>query len=221
MTATAELERRYRRWLRLYPATFRREHEAEILDVLMTGVTADRRRPTMIECLDLAGGALRIHLRPRVPRSDRTVVNAIRLVYLGALAELAAAVTILATTDGVRARAAELHPGLSEAEWRAVMASQVQPTAVAAFLAVGLWLWIAWSLGRGRRWTGITLAIFLAVNTYGLFSGLAHGSAMYARADLAVGTVVWLVHLAAVAVLAGHRCRAKPPTDDAPRAAHR
>ena len=31
MTDTADLERRYRHWLRWYPAWFRREHEAEIL----------------------------------------------------------------------------------------------------------------------------------------------------------------------------------------------
>ena len=34
MQETTGLERRYRRWLRCYPRSFRREHEAEILAVL-------------------------------------------------------------------------------------------------------------------------------------------------------------------------------------------
>lgn len=37
MTDAADLERGYRRWLRWYPKSFRREHEAEILAVLMAG----------------------------------------------------------------------------------------------------------------------------------------------------------------------------------------
>ena len=35
MTAAGDLECGYRRWLRWYPRSFRREHEAEILGVLM------------------------------------------------------------------------------------------------------------------------------------------------------------------------------------------
>jgi len=35
MTEAADLERGYRRWLRWYPQAFRREHEAEMLGVLL------------------------------------------------------------------------------------------------------------------------------------------------------------------------------------------
>ena len=37
MTDAAELERRYRRLLKYFPARYRREHEEEIVSVLMAG----------------------------------------------------------------------------------------------------------------------------------------------------------------------------------------
>lgn len=104
MTGAADLERGYRRWLRWYPKEFRREHEEEILAVLM-----------------------------------------------------------------------------------------------------------ARSIGRGHRWARIAFALFFGLNTWGLFNGLAGGSAVYARPDLAVGSVLWLVELAAVARIF-HMKRAVAPS---------
>ena len=68
MIDAANLERGYRRWLRWYPASFRREYEAEMLGVLMAGARAGQRQPTLMECLDLMCGALWMRLRPRVSR---------------------------------------------------------------------------------------------------------------------------------------------------------
>jgi hypothetical protein len=39
----ADLERAYRRWLRWYPRSFRREHEAEMLGVLLAAGAGQRR----------------------------------------------------------------------------------------------------------------------------------------------------------------------------------
>jgi hypothetical protein len=216
MTGAADLERGYRRWLRWYPRTFRREHEAEVLGVLLAGAREGQRRPDPVECLDLLRGALSMRLRPRVPRTEWTMVTAVRLIYLGAVLELAAAVTVLATSGNVSSSMAHRNPGYTQAQWHAVVAGKLAPTALAACIAVAFWLWMAWANGRRRRWAKILFALFFGVNAFGLGSGLAGGSAVYARADLAVGTLLCLVHLAAVALLfdqdvrriAGHRSSA-------------
>jgi hypothetical protein len=39
------------------------------------------------------------------------------------------------------------------------------------------------------------------LNTVGLLHGLIQGSAVYARPDLAIGSVLWLVELAALALI--------------------
>ena len=201
MTATAGLERGYRRWLRWYPKSFRREHEAEILAVLLAGARAGQRQPEPMECLDLLRSAVGMRLRPRVPRSNRQVFAAVKLMYLGAVVELAAAITILVTIGDVRSNVATRHPGLTEGEWHAIVAGQLAPVAVAAGVAVGFWLWMAWAVGRGHRWARTAFAGFFALNTVGLLHGLARGSAVYAGPDLAIGSVLWLVELAAVALI--------------------
>jgi hypothetical protein len=47
------LERRYRRLLRLYPKAFRRQHEEEILAVLMAGASETQTRPRPAETFNL------------------------------------------------------------------------------------------------------------------------------------------------------------------------
>lgn len=207
-TAAAHLERGYRRWLRWYPRSFRREHEDEILAVLLAGAGGDRRRPDPVECLDLVLGGLRMRLRPSVPSSDRSTRRALGLMCVGAALELAAAIALLATVDDVRAAVASANPSLTDGDWHAVVAGHIEPTALAACVAAGLWLWLAWAIGRGHRWAGIAFALLFCVNTYGLVDGLAGGSASYARPDLAVGILLWLVQLATVAtLLAAHSRR--------------
>ncbi len=211
MTEAADLERGYRRWLRWYPQAFRREHEAEMLGVLLAGARAGQRRPALMECLDLLRGALWMRLRPRVPRSDRSVVTAVRLMYLGAVVELAVALTIVATIGNVRSNVAKRYPGLTAGQWHVVVIGQLEPLAVTAGIAVGFWLWMAWSIGRGRRWARIAFALFVGLNTWSLLNGLAGGSAVYARPDLAVASALWLVELAAVALLFRVKMADSPP----------
>jgi len=201
MTDTANLERSYRRWLRWYPTWFRREHEAEILGVLMAGAREGQRRPEPMECLDLVSSALRMRLGSRVPRSERSVCTAIKLMYLGAVVELATAITIVATLGDVRSSVIQRHAGYTEVQWHAEMVGTLEPLVVAARIAVVLWLWMAWANGRGHRWARVVFALFFGLNLYGLFNGLAKGSAVYARTDLAMAIVLCLVQLAAVTLV--------------------
>ena len=208
--AAADLERGYRRWLRWYPPSFRREHGEEILAVLLAGAGEGRRRPDLVECLDLVRGGLRMRLRPSVPSSDRSTRRALGLMCLGAALELAAAISLLATVDDVRSAVASANPGLTDGAWHAVVAGHIEPTALAACAAAGLWLWLAWAIGRGHRRAVIGFAVLWCVNTYGLVDGLAGGSAAYARADLAIAILLWLVQLATVATLLAARARRRP-----------
>jgi hypothetical protein len=201
MIDAAELERRYRRWLRWYPTWFRREHEAELLGVLMEGAREGQRQPDPLECLDLLRGAMQMRLQPHVPRSNRSLSYTVKLLYCGAAMELAAAITIVATLGDVRAAILARDPGLTTGEWHAALATQLEPTAVVAALAVGFWLLMAWSIGRGQRWARFAFVLFFAFNTWGLFNGLAGGSALYAPVDVAIGSVLWLLEGVAVALL--------------------
>jgi hypothetical protein len=212
MTDAAALERRYRRWLRWYPQSFRREHEEEILGVLLAGARDGQRQPELWECLDLLRSALWMRLRPSVPRSDRSVFTAVKLLYVGAVVELAAAITMAATIGEVAANVATRNPGLTEHQWHTLVAGQLEPKVVVAGLAVGFWLWMAWAIGRRHRWVRIAFTLFVGLNTWSLLDGLAQGSAVFARADLVIGMVLWLLELAVLALLF-HLKMAVAPSD--------
>lgn len=64
MSGESGLERRYRRLLAWYPPEHRRQHEEEMLGVLMTGARPGQRRPGFAESASLIWGAMRVRLRP-------------------------------------------------------------------------------------------------------------------------------------------------------------
>ena len=70
MTSSSRLERRYRSLLALYPKAFRREHEQEILSVLMAAAAEGQKSPRLAESADLIRSAILMRLRQtKVPTS--------------------------------------------------------------------------------------------------------------------------------------------------------
>jgi hypothetical protein len=63
MTDSTRLERRYRRLLAFYPKAFRREHEEEILAVLMAAAAERQQRPRLAESADLLSNAISMRVR--------------------------------------------------------------------------------------------------------------------------------------------------------------
>jgi hypothetical protein len=201
MTDSAMLERRYQRLLAWYPRAYRREHEQEMLAVLMASAGDCQRRPGLADSVDVLRSAIGMRLRPGTPRSARTVFTAVRLMYVGAAVELCTLITILATLGSLRSTILRRNPGFNAAQWHAFVSAQIVPLIIAAALAVAVWLWMAWANGRGHRWARVVFALFFAVTTGSLLSGIARGSVVYAPADLIAGSALCLVALAAVLLI--------------------
>jgi len=70
MTDSPGLEQGYRRLLGWYPRAFRREHEDEILAVLMASAPEGQRRPRPAESANLLWSALKMRLRGPGPASQ-------------------------------------------------------------------------------------------------------------------------------------------------------
>lgn len=200
-TPASGLEQRYRRWLRCYPKWFRAQYEAEVLGVLVDDARDGQCQPGWIDCLDLVVSALRVRLRPRVPRSERSVLAAIKAMWVGAAVELLVVVTLVATMGDVRRNAFTDNPGFTDQQWQAVVASQIAPNVIGGLLSIGFWACMAWSIGRGHRWTRIAFPVFFALNLVGLFDGLRHGAAVTSRPDLATALVLCCIELVAVVLV--------------------
>jgi len=195
MTDSASLERGYRRLLACYPRAFRRENEEEILAVLMACAQDGQQRPSLAASADLLKGAVRMRLRPRGPR-PRTVVAAVRLMCAGAVVELAALITIMATAGSVKSTVIHSYPDA----WHGTLL-HLTVDEIAAPIVISLWLWLAWANGRGRDVARLTFAAFFGLITLSMLGALAQDAAVYAPADLIAGAVEWSVALAAVVLL--------------------
>jgi len=71
MSNSTDLERRYRRLLAFYPRAFRREHEQEILSVLMDSAAPGQRRPGVAESADLLANATGMRVRQPTAWEER------------------------------------------------------------------------------------------------------------------------------------------------------
>jgi hypothetical protein len=194
------LERRYRRLLALYPRAFRREHEEEMLTVLLAGAGAGRR-PAVAEVADLLRSAAWARFRPGAPRSEGTVFAAVRLMYVGAAVQLVGLLTLLLTLGSIKAAIVRQDPAFTAAQWHAVVNAHIVPDTIGEPIAAVVWVWLAWANGRGRRWAPAAFAAFLALTTLSILVSLGQGAAVYAPAATGVAGVLWLVGVATLVLL--------------------
>ncbi len=198
MNDTTELERGYRRLVACYPRTFRRENEEEIVGVLLATAPDGQRRPGIAESADLIRGAVR--MRMGLSRSPRTVLNAVRLMYAGAAAQLAALVTFALTAASARADFILKNPHATAAQLQQVNAHIVGDW-IALPIAIGFWLWMAWANGRGYDWARLVCIGCFALNTITLLAALGTGVARYAPAATIACAVTWAIGFAALALI--------------------
>lgn len=199
MTGSADLERRYSALLAWYPAAFRREHEAEMLGFLMDSAREGQQRVGLADAADLIRGALT--LRFRVPSAaPRSVAGAVRLMYAGAAALVAAWISNVVTAGSVRSAMVRRVP----ARWHLMLVHITTVEVLLPVIVVG-WLWLAWANGHGRRAARIGLVAYFALATVILMWMLGIGSAVYAPADLISLAVFWLVQLSAIVLVFSKR----------------
>jgi hypothetical protein len=178
-----------------YPKWFRLQNTEEILAVLMACARDDQTRPSLEAAVDLLKGAARMRLRPR-PGQPRAVFAAVRLLCLGALAELGALLTIIATTATVKATVGHAYPAAVPSA-----ATHILIDEVSAPIVIALWLGMAWAISRRRDPARIAVAAFFGLITMTMLAALSAGSPVYATADFAAGMVIWLISLVSMALI--------------------
>jgi hypothetical protein len=210
-SASAQLERAYRRLVGFYPRSFRSESTEEIIAVLLATAREDQRRPSLMEAADLLRGALRMRLG--LASCPRTVLYAVRLMYLGALAQLGVLVIILISWSGIEtaARTAafrSLGPHAAPAAIQylhanigAIIGAELTADVVVTLLAIAGWLLLAWGNGKGFPFGRPVAILVCAAYTAVTAAGLAKDDMTYAPA-LAIATcVVVAIGIATVVLL--------------------
>jgi hypothetical protein len=202
-SAASGLERGYRRLLACYPRSFRKENEEEVLAVLLATAGAGQRRPSLGESADLIKGAAR--MRMGLSRSPRTVLHAVRLMYLGAAAQVAVLITVLLTAGDIRAAvqaaAAAHHDPAVTAQALQLVQSDLVLDQVVLPVAALLWIFTAWANGKGYDWARVVAVGLFGIMSVGMLANLVQGAAEYAPAAMIGSGVVWVIGLAAVVLI--------------------
>jgi hypothetical protein len=198
-SASASLERSYRRLVAFYPRSFQRENTEEIIAVLLATARENQRRPSLAETSDLLRGALRMRLG--LSRCPRTVLHAVRLMYLGAVAEFAVLVSVLVTATRISSAASLPITHQLLARVTTTVDAELTADVVIALLAIFGWLFLAWANGKGSPYARVGAIIACAFYTAALTEGLLHGDAMYALAATIASSAAMVIGIAAVVLL--------------------
>jgi hypothetical protein len=153
-----------------------------------------------------APGARRMHFG--LSRAPRPVRTAARLMCLGAVLTLADAFSVLVTLGGVRSAAVQ-DVDFTGGRWHIFMLTVMLPALASAPIVAGMWLWLAWAIGRGHAWARPAFMVFFGLLTTGwlivLVMGCGRDATAYTWPDLLATTVLWLVGLVAMVLVSARR----------------
>jgi hypothetical protein len=141
-------------------------------------------------------------------RAPRPVRTAARLMCLGAVLTLADAFSVLVTLGGVRSAAVQ-DVDFTGGRWHIFMLTVMLPALASAPIVAGMWLWLAWAIGRGHAWARPAFMVFFGLLTTGwlivLVMGCGRDATAYTWPDLLATTVLWLVGLVAMVLVSARR----------------
>jgi hypothetical protein len=196
------LERGYRRLVACYPRSFRTENADEIIAVLLATSQEGQRRPGLAASADLLTGAVRMHMG--LSRAPRSVLTAVRLMCLGAVAELAVLITVLATWGSIRAHVIARYPQYSAQVTQLVNDHIVFDIVLLPLLVLG-WLGVAWGNGRGSQPARVAAIMLTVAYTAVLVLDFSEGIVLLAPAATIVSAVAWALGVGAVAFILAPR----------------
>jgi len=135
---------------------------------------------------------------PARPQPPPSVVQAVRLMYAGAVVSAVSLVVGLATTGSLRTALHKSDPSLTPSQLHTAQTALVVGSVIIGLIGIGLWVWMARTNQAGKSWARIVAAVLFGLDTLFLLLGVA-------RAGAAAGTLVsiltWLIGGGAVILL--------------------
>jgi hypothetical protein len=127
-----------------------------------------------------------------------SIVAAVKLMYVGAGLSLLGMLYGLATRDEIRDRLAEDDPDMTSGELDRAVNVQTGVTVVVGLSAVGLWLWMAQTNGRGLVWARKVATVLFGLNliviVYSLTQTSGFGVVVNIVSIALAGSILWLLY---------------------------
>jgi hypothetical protein len=135
--------------------------------------------------------------RPLARSVPAPVRNAVKVMYLGAVAQVAYAVVFIATASATKQAIWVKHPHDTAQQLAHAQRGTVIAGVVVGVIGVALFIWIARRCQKGKSWARIVAAVLLVLAVI----GAASGRTPEASADRVVAVVIVVIGLVALVLL--------------------
>jgi hypothetical protein len=133
--------------------------------------------------------------RPPAPPS---VMNAVKLMYVGAAISTVSLVVTLADVSGVKSAIKKAKPTWTAAQVNSYDRFIISLAIVSGLIGIGLWLWMARANLRGKNWARIVSSILFALATLDLFGVFTEPKTVL---GLVFPVLTWLVGVGTIILL--------------------
>jgi len=137
-------------------------------------------------------------VEPERPPAPPSVLNAVKLMYVGAAVSTASLVISLASIGGTKDAIRKARPSLTAAQVNQLNTFIITLAIVSGVVGVALWLWMARANSQGRNWARILSSVLFGLATVDLWGVLSQPKTLL---GLVFPLLTWLVGLGAVILL--------------------
>lgn len=137
-------------------------------------------------------------VEPERPPAPQAVLNAVKLMYLGAAISTASVIASLADIGAIKPALRTQFPHDTPAQINTAFKSLLIVALISAGIGIGLWLWMARANSQGKNWARITSTVLFALETLSVLASLRGPKTIV---GLVFPILTWLVGLGAVWLL--------------------
>jgi hypothetical protein len=148
----------------------------------------------MVQRYPSSGNSVEPERRPAPP----PVVNAVKLMYVGAAVSTVSLIISLADISGTKAAIIKAKPSLTAAQVNQLNTFIISLAVVSGVVGIALWLWMARSNNQGKNWARILSTVLFCLATLDLVGVFSQPKTLL---GLVFPVLTWLVGLGAVFLL--------------------
>ena len=137
-------------------------------------------------------------VEPERPPAPQAVLNAVKLMYLGAAISTASVIASLADIGAIKPALKREFPHDTAAQIDQAFKSLLIVAIISAGVGIGLWLWMARANGQGKNWARITATVLFVLETLSVVASLRGPKTVI---GLVFPILTWAVGLGAVWLL--------------------
>jgi len=131
------------------------------------------------------------------PEPPQSILNAVKLMFVGAGLSALGIILALISTDGIRDQIADADTGLTSDELDTAVTVFIGFTIFVGLVAVALWIWMARANRRGASWARTVATVLGALNILFTLYGLTQATGLTTVVSLATialaAFIIWFL----------------------------